>query len=771
LADANGLQSDASLVAGSSLTVPEVKTSSNDASTFKPYDPSEITGPTAPSLPYIAPPNAGCNVLSVFIMAVVAAVVMTYAPILAEQLPAFGAAIGGTGTFGGLTLGAAATASAIVGAGASAVGNGIVSLLGEGSFSWRQVASDGLAAGLAAGLSQVLAGLGRGAGTGATYQTAASGTRELTTLGRTLQGVGNYAGGVVANAAVGRDTDFRWSAVAASALGAYASAKLGGRLPAIEGGTRADINLMTDWRQGFINSASNATAKRLMGGGTQHWGEILADSFGNALGNAVGGNLQRNAALRAASRPESQGAQTFGLGPDAERSPVWALDGGSSPALSAAQSDLDPRLAADVALLMELNRDQPLLAANFEQQDTDSSLAWFREQLRAMDPFASTDQSPPETVGEMSARRIRGLFKDNEDYGLNSDPGYAAKVAALNTKLSQDLVGDLLANPETADVGRALWNAAALSVVVEANPGLLGLSAEFGEYYRAFQHDLMSSASYQDLESQNQIAAHWKSALSHVGIEYVSRATASAQFKVSAGDFVVDASGYHASLFRMTGSNNYVLANRGTEINSLQDLATDVYGGMGYVTRQFEQAVDLAVQLQDAIVRDGGAIGFTGHSLGGGLASAQAMKTRGVAYTFNAMGLHPRVERELGLDSGATSRIAAYHLSSDQLSLGQDDWRIKAGLVTADMATGLKSKLFMAGGYNGLLFDVVSRADSARLLVDIGSRGAFGGAPVIYPAVGRRVEIRAPGGHGNMHVLDALYGRAMNSFSKYQWSR
>jgi phage tail protein X len=63
LADANGLQADASLVAGSSLTVPEVKTSSNDASTFKPYDPSEITGPTTPSLPYIAPPNAGCNVL------------------------------------------------------------------------------------------------------------------------------------------------------------------------------------------------------------------------------------------------------------------------------------------------------------------------------------------------------------------------------------------------------------------------------------------------------------------------------------------------------------------------------------------------------------------------------------------------------------------------------------------------------------------------------------------------------------------------------------
>jgi hypothetical protein len=286
LADANGLQGDDALVAGSSLTVPEVKTSSNDASTFKPYNPSEITGPTTPSLPYIAPPNAGCDVMGVVIMAVVTALVFHFAPVLAKELPAFGAAIMGTGSFAGLTIGAAATASAIVGAGASALANGIGSALGVTSFSWRKVAADGISAALSVGVGEILKGVGNAATTGATYETI-KGARELTTLGRTLQGVGNYAGSVVANATVGRDTGFSWKAVAATVIGSYASAKLGGRLPEVEGGSAASNSLLSDWRDGFINGATNATARRLMGMGTQHWGAIAADSFGNALANSI----------------------------------------------------------------------------------------------------------------------------------------------------------------------------------------------------------------------------------------------------------------------------------------------------------------------------------------------------------------------------------------------------------------------------------------------------------------------------------------------------
>ena len=96
LADANGLGGDDALVAGSTLTVPEVKTSLNDASTFKPYDPVEITGPTTPSLPYLPPPDQGCGAIGQIIMIVVAVVVTVYTAGLATP--------GVTGSFFGAGL-------------------------------------------------------------------------------------------------------------------------------------------------------------------------------------------------------------------------------------------------------------------------------------------------------------------------------------------------------------------------------------------------------------------------------------------------------------------------------------------------------------------------------------------------------------------------------------------------------------------------------------------------------------------------------------------
>nr|WP_298128476.1 putative Ig domain-containing protein [uncultured Pseudoxanthomonas sp.] len=82
IAEANGLSDDPAgdLVAGTSLTVPEATTSVNDSSTFKPYNPGDITGPTSPGLPYIEPP-AGHNcatlvkIMSIVVQAVVTAVV------------------------------------------------------------------------------------------------------------------------------------------------------------------------------------------------------------------------------------------------------------------------------------------------------------------------------------------------------------------------------------------------------------------------------------------------------------------------------------------------------------------------------------------------------------------------------------------------------------------------------------------------------------------------------------------------------------------------
>lgn len=65
IADANGLSSDRDLRVGQTLTLPNrVTGASNHAGSFKPYDPSDIVGETAPTLPSPPPPKPkkkGCG--------------------------------------------------------------------------------------------------------------------------------------------------------------------------------------------------------------------------------------------------------------------------------------------------------------------------------------------------------------------------------------------------------------------------------------------------------------------------------------------------------------------------------------------------------------------------------------------------------------------------------------------------------------------------------------------------------------------------------------
>src|SRR5690606_28266182 len=140
---------------------------------------------------------------------------------------------------------------------------------------WRDVAVDGITSALSAGISEGLRGAGNAAAAGKTYKTvdAVNNRRELNALGRVIQGVGNYAGGVVANTVVGRDTNFSWSAVAATAVGSYVSAKLGGKVPGLKGGDVTAVGL-EGLGQSFVDGAINASARRLFGLGKQDWGQI-----------------------------------------------------------------------------------------------------------------------------------------------------------------------------------------------------------------------------------------------------------------------------------------------------------------------------------------------------------------------------------------------------------------------------------------------------------------------------------------------------------------
>jgi YD repeat-containing protein len=315
LADANGLQGDDALVAGSSLTVPEVKTSSNDASTFKPYNPSEITGPTTPSLPYIPPPDQGCGAIGMLIMLVVTIAVTVYtagaaATALSGASSVLGTAgagvAGGFGAVGtaaltgggiiggsGIVLGAgAAIAGAAIGATVGSIaGQAVGSALGVASFSWRNAIASGASAAVTAGVGAAMGG----------------GIKTLTDMNQwgkvAASATLNAAGGYAAQKLAGVDGGFSWKSIAASAVSSVITAKVSDLI-----GSRFDLDLTTEPGQrasDLINTSvgsivSTHTRRQFGFDDDIHYGRMLLDTFGTVLGNSLAGVHAQRAEVMAA---------------------------------------------------------------------------------------------------------------------------------------------------------------------------------------------------------------------------------------------------------------------------------------------------------------------------------------------------------------------------------------------------------------------------------------------------------------------------------------
>jgi YD repeat-containing protein len=305
IASANGV-TDAELVEGTQLKVPEVKTNLNDAATFKPYDPSEISGPTTPTLPFVAPPAP--NSCLMVVVVIVAIIVTIYTAGAAAGLLGAtgtvaggastaaigGAALTGTGltvatgaTVAGLTAGQIAVASAAIGAFVGSVASQLVGkALGVvDHFSLRQATASGLTAGITAGVGS--AGFIQKIAESATYGHIAAGAVSSAT-----SAVTSYA----ANRIAGVDTSFSWKSIAASAVSGAVTAGIGAALP-------------------ITNTFGKELANRLIGGvvglharrafgfdDPVNYESVAADAFGNALGNAAVRGIQNWWANRLASQ-------------------------------------------------------------------------------------------------------------------------------------------------------------------------------------------------------------------------------------------------------------------------------------------------------------------------------------------------------------------------------------------------------------------------------------------------------------------------------------
>lgn len=135
--------------------------------------------------------------------------------------------------------------------------------------------------------------------------------------------------------------------------------------------------------------------------------------------------------------------------------------------------------------------------------------------------------------------------------------------------------------------------------------------------------------------------------------------------------------GFRAAIYQ-NPQGQYVVAYAGTDPSEIPDLKADASQAFGLGAKQYNQAISLAKKAEVAF-GDGNVV-FTGHSLGGGLASAAALATDASAVTFNSAGLSNETLRDLGFNPNAareqvadSGQVRRYTVNSDPLTLAQQD--------------------------------------------------------------------------------------------------
>jgi len=140
----------------------------------------------------------------------------------------------------------------------------------------------------------------------------------------------------------------------------------------------------------------------------------------------------------------------------------------------------------------------------------------------------------------------------------------------------------------------------------------------------------------------------------------------------------------------VTGSGDgmrYVIAFRGSQTG--EDWKNNLEQGVGLDAPSYAKALRIGRE----IARSGADVTFTGHSLGGGLASAASIASGREADTFNAAGLSANTIGEARAIASASSRgaaaVQAYHVRGEILTVLQNGGDRAAGAILGGMLGGI----------------------------------------------------------------------------------
>lgn len=168
--------------------------------------------------------------------------------------------------------------------------------------------------------------------------------------------------------------------------------------------------------------------------------------------------------------------------------------------------------------------------------------------------------------------------------------------------------------------------------------------------------------------------------------------------------------GFDAAIYQ-NADGQYVVAYRGTDnwgLGTGGDSRANGGQGLGLETAQYSQAMELANLAMDTF--GDGNVAITGHSLGGGLASAAMLATGAPGVTFNASGLSNNTLATLGFNPNAvrgdladSGQIRRYVVDGDPLTAAQQDLPLIPVLtVSPPDAVGHELRIDPPAGVGGL---------------------------------------------------------------------